>query len=138
MSEIIERARQLRVKIEELATNHIEDGVAADFKELFPAWDGNGKAYTAGDRVRFAGIIYKVLQDHTSQSNWTPDATPSLFTEVLIPDPSVIPEWKQPDSTNPYMKGDVVSHNGFTWESLIDNNVWEPTESLSTLWKKIS
>ena len=138
MSNIIERAYALRAKIEELATQHIDDTNAANYTELFPSWNGDGVAYKTGDRVKFNNVLYKVLQDHTSQSDWTPDAAPSLFTEVLIPDPSIIPEWKQPDSTNPYIKGDVVSHNGFTWESLIDNNVWEPTESLSSLWKKIS
>ena len=55
-----------------------------------------------------------------------PDTTPSLFAKVLIPDPETIPEWEQPDSTNPYNAGDKVSHNGKTWVSDIDNNVWEP------------
>ena len=45
---------------------------------------------------------------------------------MLIPDPEVIPEWEQPGSTNPYMIGDKVRHNGKTWVSTIDNNVWEP------------
>ena len=45
---------------------------------------------------------------------------------MLIPDPEVIPEWVQPDSTNPYMAGDKVMHNGKTWVSDIDGNVWEP------------
>ena len=39
----------------------------------------------------------------------------------------LIPEWEQPSSVNPYMKGDKVTHNGKTWESSIDNNVWEPS-----------
>ena len=51
---------------------------------------------------------------------------PSLWAKVLIPDPDVIPELEQPDSTYPYMIGDRVTHNGVTWESTIDNNVWEP------------
>ena len=38
----------------------------------------------------------------------------------------MIPEWEQPESTNPYMKGDKVKHNDKTWVSDIDNNVWEP------------
>lgn len=50
-----------------------------------------------------------------------------LRTRVLIPDPEVIPDGVQPDSTNPYMMGDKVKHNGKTWESIIDNNVWEPS-----------
>ena len=87
-----------------------------------------------GQRVLYDSVLYKVLQAHTSQADWTPVNAPSLFARVLIVDENVIPEWVQPDSTNPYMKGNRVTHNGITYESLIDNNVWEPgvigTESL--------
>lgn len=93
---------------------------------IYPEWR-EGVAYTTGQRVRYDGTLYKVLQDHTSQADWTPDAAPSLFAKVLIPDPEVIPEWEQPDSTNPYAKGDKVTHNGKTWVSDIDGNVWEPS-----------
>ena len=55
-----------------------------------------------------------------------PDAAPSLYAKVLIPDPDVIPEWEQPESTNPYTKGDKVTHNEKTWVSDVDNNSWEP------------
>jgi len=51
---------------------------------------------------------------------------PSLWTKVLIPDENVIPEWEQPDSTNPYMKGDKVMFDGKVYESTIDNNIWSP------------
>ena len=66
------------------------------------------------------------MQDHTSQTAWTPESAPSLFAKVLISDPETIPEWIQPDSTNPYQTNDKVTHNGATWISTIDNNVWEP------------
>lgn len=79
-----------------------------------------------GDRLLYNDVLYNVLQSHHTQSDWTPDAAPSLFAKVLIPDPEVIPEWEQPDSTNPYMKGNKVTHNGKTWISDIDGNVWEP------------
>lgn len=79
-----------------------------------------------GNRLLYNDVLYSVLQSHHTQADWTPDVTPSLFAKVLIPDPEVIPEWEQPDSTNPYMKGDKVAHNGKTWVSDIDNNVWEP------------
>lgn len=131
MSDIIERARALRAKIEEVATNYIDDSDAVDFTELFPVWDGNGKAYTVGDRVRYVGTLYKVLQAHNSQADWTPEAAPSLFAEVLIPDPEVVPVWRQPDSTNAYMTGDKVHYpdeNGPVYESVIDNNVWSPAD----------
>lgn len=101
------------------------DEQALSVPALYPAWR-SGVAYTTGQRVVFDGALYKVLQDHTSQDDWTPDAAPSLFSRVLIPDAETIPEWVQPDSTNPYAKGDKVTHNGKTWISDIDNNVWEP------------
>ena len=92
---------------------------------LYPTWRSR-VYYAAGIRVLYNGILYKVLTAHTSQDDWTPDAAPSLFAKVLIPDETVIPEWEQPDSTNPYSAGDKVTHNGKTWVSDIDNNVWEP------------
>lgn len=109
------------VTLREAAT----DETALAVPVLYPAWRP-GMDYKAGKRVRHDGTLYRVLQDHTSQTDWTPEAAPSLFAKVLIPDPEVIPEWEQPDSTNPYAKGDKVTHNGKTWISDIDGNVWEP------------
>lgn len=94
--------------------------------DLYPQWAIDVK-YEIGDRVLYDSVLYKVLQAHTSQADWMPDVSVSLFAKILIPDPTVIPEWKQPESTNPYMKGDKVTHNGKTWVSNIDNNVWEPS-----------
>ena len=67
-----------------------------------------------------------MLQAHTSQTDWAPDTAVSLFAEVLIPNPEIIPDWVQPDSTNAYMTGDRVIFEGLVYESLIDNNVWSP------------
>lgn len=118
------RAMELRKVIEE-AMSKEEDTVVLENPDLLPEWK-EGLAYTTGKKIQYGGIVWKVLQDHTSQAGWEPGVAPSLFAEVLIPDPDVIPEWKQPDSTNPYMAGDKVTHNGSTWVSTIDNNVWEP------------
>ena len=101
------------------------DEQAAAAPALYPKWR-EGKEYAAGERVQHDGILYAVIQAHTSQAGWEPDKAPSLFAKVLIPDPEAIPEWEQPYSTNPYMKGDKVTHDGKTWVSVIDENVWEP------------
>ena len=50
----------------------------------------------------------------------------ALWTKVLIENTDIIPEWEQPDSTNGYSIGDKVMHNGVKYESLVDNNIWEP------------
>lgn len=120
-----EQAVSLR-KIIEKAVQSLDDSDALEAVTLYEKWSGDSKQYKAGRRLQYDGILYTVLQDHTSQPTWTPTDAPSLFAKVLIPDPSVIPEWEQPDSTNPFMKGNKVTHNGKTWISDIDNNVWEP------------
>ena len=122
-----ERAYQLRALIEQAATL-LSDEVALTGVELFPHWNGDGVEYKVDERVSYNGILFKCLQAHTSQTAWTPIDAPSLWTKVLIPDPEVIPDWEQPDSTNAYMKGDKVRYNGKIYESLIDNNIWSPND----------
>ena len=119
-----ELARQLRPLIERAAAS-LSDTDALDGVELFPAW-AVGADYAADQRIRYGDKLYRCVQAHTSQAAWTPEAAPALWAKVQLPDPEVIPEWEQPGSTNPYMIGDKVRHNGKTWVSTIDNNVWEP------------
>lgn len=108
-----------------MQTTTLTDTQALEVPIFFPVWV-IGYPYKVGDRVLYNGILYKCLTEHTSQADWTPEAAPSLWTKVLT-DPSgdVLP-WEQPESTNPYMTGDRVTHNGKTWQSTLDNNVWEP------------
>ena len=108
----------------------LTDEQALEMPLLFPKWQA-GKEYVVGDRVLYLGALYKVIQAHTSQQGWEPDITPSLFAKNLIVkdddgEQVDIPEWEQPDSTNPYMKGDKVKFEGKVYQSLIDNNVWSP------------
>lgn len=123
-TDILEQAQSIRASMDAAAIV-LTDEQAAKAPRLYPAWK-ESKSYTVGERIRYNGILYKVLQAHTSQEDWTPDVAVSLFAKVLISDPTTIPAWEQPESTNPYKKGDKVTHNGSTWISTVDNNVWEP------------
>lgn len=109
------------VKLRGLAT----DEQAVEVPVLYPTW-AIDVAYEVGERVLYNEVLYKILTAHTSQADWTPDVAVGLFAKVLIVDPNVIPEWEQPDSTNPYMTGDKVTYNGKTYVSIVDNNVWSP------------
>ena len=131
-----EKAYALRKLIEQAAAS-LSDEDALTGAELFPRWNENGISYVVGDRVLYNGTLFKCLQAHTSQATWTPTDAPSLWAKVLIPDPEVIPDWEQPESTNPYMKGDKVRYNGKAYESLIDNNVWSP-ETYPAGWKEVT
>lgn len=124
--DIIKKAREARAVIEDYAAG-LNDEEALLQAWMFPMWKPLTQ-YKAGDRIYYEGTLYKVLQDHTAQNDWTPVDAVSLFSKVLIPttDDNIVYEWEQPESTNPYAKGDVVSHNGKTWESDVDSNVWEP------------
>ena len=123
----LENAKILRSAMDGVGAT-LTDEQAAEYKVIYPQWSGNGVSYSVGDRRQYDGALYKCLQAHASQDDWTPTAAPSLWAKVLIPDPGTISPWEQPDSTNPYMAGDKVTHNGKTWVSDIDNNVWEPGE----------
>lgn len=119
---------------------HNTDEQALEVQILYPDWEllDEGTKLFVGDRVNYANVLYNVITEHQKQSAWNPIDAPSLFAKVLIPEPSVIPEWEQPSSTNGYAKGDKVTHNGSTWVSLVDNNVWEPdTVGTESLWKLV-
>lgn len=133
------RAKVMRLrKIIELASASLADDIALEAVELFPQWKASAH-YVVDDRVQYNGVLYKVLTEHDAQAQWTPEDSPSLFARVLIPDPDVIPEWVQPDSTNAYMTGDKVRHYDRIWESLVDNNVWEPgVLGTETLWTEVT
>lgn len=120
-----EDAKRLRPIIEE-ASKSLPDSEASEALELFPKWSGDGVAYAVGDRVQYMDMLFKCLQAHTSQPDWTPTAAVSLWTRV--DDPSVEwPEWRQPTGAHDaYEQGAKVSHNDKHWTSDISANVWEP------------
>ena len=130
---------QVAVLVAQMQAQSLPDEQALTVKDIYPAWDGNGVSYQKDYYLTHNGKLYKVLQAHTSQTDWAPDTAPSLFAEVLPgQDGTGIGEWVQPGSTNPYMTGDRVTHNGKTWESLADNNVWEPgAQGSEALWREV-
>lgn len=121
-----EKAYKLREIIEKAVVS-ISDEDALEAVEFFPDWKV-GHEYQAGDRFRYMLKLYKVLQPHTSQADWTPDITPSLYVDVA--EPGTIPVWKQPTGAHDaYNKGDLVHFPGESdpiYESDVDNNVWAP------------
>ena len=101
------------------------DDVAVDVAALFPEWRP-WENYKAGYRLRFNDKLYRIVQAHTSQPDWTPDRTPALYTEIADPSEEW-PQWKQPTGAqDAYHIGDKCSHAGKHWISEADNNVWEP------------
>lgn len=117
--------REHAIKLRELivrASLSLSDEDALEGVELFPLW--TIKAYEVGDRIRYNDVLYKCVQAHTAQADWTPDVTPALWTRVSIDE---FPEWVQPTGTqDAYMINDKVSHNDKHWICTYDYNVYEP------------
>ena len=104
----------------------LSDEKAIEFTDLYPEWN-SGTPYIIDTRVSYNGVLYKCITEHISTDEWTPDIAKSLWANVLTStSEDVINPWVQPDSTNPYGMGDKVAHNDKVWESVTDNNVWEP------------
>lgn len=117
-----QEAFDYRRKIETAAAQQ-SDELALQSVELFPKWEV-GINVTAGDRYQYNSVLYRVVQSHTTQDNWTPDITPALWTVVSLDE---WPEWVQPiGASDAYNKGDKVSHDGKHWVSDVDANVWAP------------
>lgn len=130
----MKRSEALRIRTNiETGAQSIPDESALETVSLFPVWR-TGTAYAVDFRVRYNGILYRCLIANESQETWTPDVSPSLWAKVLVEDGEILP-WEQPESTNPYSAGDKVTHNGKTWVSTIDNNVWEP--GTVEYWKEV-
>lgn len=107
----------------------VTDEFALQTIDMFPYWK-TGLTVTQDDisngkhRYQYNGKLYKCVQAHTTQADWTPDKTPALWVEVSLDE---FPEWKQPAGAHDaYKKGDKVTHNGKKWSSDVDANVWEP------------
>ena len=121
----MKRREALKLRgIIEKAAQFLDDETALEAVTLHPAW-ASEKEYAVNFKVRFGGVLYRCLTAHRAQEGWTPVNAPSLWAEVLAEEGQILP-WQQPDSTNPYGKGDKVTHNGSVWVSDVDNNVWEP------------
>lgn len=116
-------AKAFRAKVERAAYAVQDDAESLELIELFPAYRV-GAAYVVGDRFRYGGKLYRVVQAHTSQADWVPDGTPALYTVVSVEE---WPEWVQPTGAHDaYSAGAKVTHDGKHWVSDIDNNTWAP------------
>ena len=116
------KAIALRQQIESAATLQTDEA-ALDSKWMFPTWMTE-TSYAIGDRIRYGEKLYKCVQAHTSQADWTPDATPALWVEVSVEE---FPEWKQPTGAHDaYNIGDKVSYNGQHYICTINGNVYAP------------
>lgn len=124
------------VRIDELQPEDI-----ADLVGLYDPWIAD-EAVTVGDIRSYDGKLYKVVQAHTTQADWTPDATPALWIEIAPPvtedGEEIVPDFVQPTGAHDaYKTGDRVLFDGKIYESTIDANTWSPSDYPQG-WKEVT
>jgi len=136
----MQAAEQLRKAIQLFAATLPEEQ-AMEVACVYSPW-AVGKAYVTGEYLTY-GVnsvgdpqLYKVVQSHTSQADWRPDVTASLYTPIGLDD-SGYPVWSQPTGIHDaYNTGDIVNYNGVLYESLMDGNTYSP-DAYPAGWKQV-
>lgn len=119
----MQKAEEIRKAINKFAENQTDETLI-DNKVAFQLWSGNGLEVKAGEIYLYNDELYRVVQDHTTQNDWTPDVAVSLYVEISVEE---FPEWKQPQGAHDaYKIGKKVSHNDKHWINTYDNNTYEP------------
>lgn len=126
----LQAAEQLRRALQ-MYTNTLPEAQALEIATVYPAWEVT-HVYAVGDIISYGTNsvgdpqLYKVVQGHTSQAEWTPDASPALY-EAFGLNAEGYPLWAQPSGAHDaYNTGDIVDYNGTLYRSLIDGNTWSP------------
>lgn len=126
----LQAAEQLRKALQMFAAT-LTDEQAMEVATIYPVWE-TGRAYAVDDIVSYGTNsvgdpqLYRVVQAHTSQADWTPDSVPALYDAFGLDDTGY-PVWSQPTGAHDaYNAGDIVSYNGTLYRSLIDGNAWSP------------
>lgn len=134
----MQAAEQLRKALQMFASS-LSDEQAMEVVAVYDPWQ-IGKTYAMGEFLTYGvnGVgdpqLYKVVQAHTSQADWTPDVTPALYVAIGL-DENGYPVWSQPTGAHDaYNIGDIVDYKGTLYESLIDGNTYSP-EAYPAGWK---
>lgn len=117
-----------RIAIAPMAAT-MTDEQAISVSTLWPEWSADSVSYKVDDVVQHADHLWRCEQAHTSQESWTPDAAPSLWSQIDIAGDGV-DVWTQPTGAhNAYNVGDRVHYPTASdpiYVSTIDGNVWAP------------
>ena len=126
----LQAAEQLRRALQ-IYANTLPEEQALEVATVYPVWEA-GRAYAVGEILSYGTNsvgdpqLYKVVQAHTSQEDWTPDSVPALYDAFGLDDEGY-PVWSQPTGAHDaYHAGDIVSYNGTLYQSLTDGNTTVP------------
>lgn len=128
----LQMMEQIRKAIQMFAVS-LDADKAMEIVTVYDSWEA-GKAYELGEYVTHGvnGVgdpqLYKIVQAHTSQSDWLPDNSPSLYEPIGLT-PQGYPVWSRPSGAHDaYNIGDIVDYNGTLYKSIVNGNAYSPDE----------
>lgn len=138
MGSLVELARKLRPKIEELAQG-LGDAEALQYKELYPQW-AEGQAYKAGFKLRRRGALYRVVLAHASQAGWEPENAPTLFETIDETHAGTLEDPIPYEGNMALAQGLYYSQEGITYLCIRDtiNPVYNPLADLAGLYVEVA
>lgn len=130
-----QNAQHLKEQGESMSGTEIID------QELFvPEWKP-ANYQTVGAPVKFDGQVYKVLQAHDSTSNpdWTPAATPALWSICHTTDPAKAKPWLEPQGTSGmYQLGECCrADDGTIYRQIYDGDNVYNAEAMPDRWQTV-
>ena len=128
----LQAAEQLRKALQIFAQS-LADDEAMEVATVYPKYE-IGKLYKAKEMFVYGenGVgdpqLYRVVSEHTSQADWTPDKTPALYTPIGLNENGYT-VWSKPTGAHDaYNMGDIVDYKGTLYKSLINGNIYSPEE----------
>jgi hypothetical protein len=128
----LQLAEQFR-KALQLFAQSLDDEKAMEVATVFPEYEV-GKAYVINEKFIYGTNevgdpqLYRVVQAHISQADWTPDTATSLYDAIGL-NKEGYPIWSKPTGAHDaYNNGDIVDYEGTLYKSLINGNIYSPIE----------
>ena len=134
-NDILEQAQAIRNSMTKV-TSTLTDEQALEVKELYQLWEVD-TAYAVDDVRRYNDKLFRCLQAHTSQADWTPDAVPALWVEIAPKG-----EYREIKdgmlSTEAFALGEIgwYKEKDNLYKSLIAANVYTP-DTYPSGWEKV-
>lgn len=80
--EIQAEMQQAAITVAQIQAQELTDEQAVQVKAIYPAWSPDEVHYPVDYKVLHNDVLYKSLQDHTSQADWAPGVAPSVWVAI--------------------------------------------------------
>lgn len=138
---IIDASVSTRKEMNAFASNvtklreEIADDVASTVIDIYPTLKNDRQLIKAGTRIKFEGELFRASSDLWDAEENNPTNAPTLWEKIQYKEgyriiPSVI------TVGTAFAQGEIGYWEGTLYESLLDSNVWTPTQNPSG-WQTI-